>query len=103
MMWNISYYSSPLFIPFLYRRGYFVVDSISSLIKIGAGIGVVVMLSLIIRGLGRLQSPSYMKLIKAIELSKDISKQDEGKRVLRQFDYDFRYWSVDFDVKSVQR
>lgn len=88
--------------PYLYRRGYFMVDSVSTLIKIGASIGVVVMLSLIIRGLGRLQSPSYMKFIKAIELSKNISNQDETKKILRQFDYDFSYWNVDFDVKSLQ-
>lgn len=103
MMWNISFYSWPFFIPILYRRGYFIVDSISTLIKISASIGMVVMLSLLIRGLGRLQSPSYMKLMKAIELSKDINKQDESRRALQQFDYDFRYWNVDFDAHSLQR
>ncbi|XP_054733124.1 phosphatidylserine lipase ABHD16A [Anastrepha obliqua] len=102
LMWNISYYTSPLIVTFLYRRGYLVADSISSFVKFTTSIGIIVVISLCIRGFGRSQSRSYVKMIKAIELSKLANSDAEAQRAIRKFDFDFRSWQVDFDANSVQ-
>ncbi|XP_055910639.1 phosphatidylserine lipase ABHD16A [Eupeodes corollae] len=102
MMWNIGYYSSPLIVTFLYRRGYLVADSISSLAKFTTSIGIIVVLSMCMRGIGRSQSRSYNKLVKALEQARSSNNSEEAKKSLRLFDFDFKYWSVDFDVLNLQ-
>uniref|UniRef100_A0A1B0AR55 Phosphatidylserine Lipase ABHD16 N-terminal domain-containing protein n=1 Tax=Glossina palpalis gambiensis TaxID=67801 RepID=A0A1B0AR55_9MUSC len=97
LMWNISFYASPLLVTFLYRRGYFVVESISTIAKISTSIGLILMVSMIMRGMGRNQSQSYTRMIKAMELLKSPNTEEEGKRALRLFDFEFDYWKVDFD------
>ncbi|TMW51494.1 hypothetical protein DOY81_003399 [Sarcophaga bullata] len=102
LMWNIGFYTSPLLATFLYRRGYFVMDSITTLAKISTSIGLIVIISMVMRGLGRTQSASYTKMIKAMELLKSPKTEEEGKRALRLFDFEFKSWAVDFDVKTIQ-
>uniref|UniRef100_W8B679 Abhydrolase domain-containing protein 16A n=1 Tax=Ceratitis capitata TaxID=7213 RepID=W8B679_CERCA len=102
LMWNISYYTSPLIVTFLYKRGYLVTDSISSFVKFSTSIGIIVVITLCIRGFGRSQSKQYVKMIKAIEMTKISNNDEEAKRALRKFDFDFQSWQVDFDASSVQ-
>lgn len=97
-MWNISYYTSPLIITFLYRRGYFVAESITSFAKVSTGIGLLVVISLCMRGYGRSTTPSYRNFVKALELVKQNATQ---KNKLRAYDFEFKDWPVDFDVKEV--
>lgn len=99
-MWNISYYTSPLIITFLYRRGYFVAESITSFAKVSTGIGLIVMISLCMRGFGRSQARSYTKFVKALEEAKANAHNQEAKDKLRLFDFDFKAWPVDFNVND---
>lgn len=78
-------------------------DSVATLAKISTSIGIIVVISMVMRGLGRTQSASYSKMIKAMEMLKSPKTEEEGKRALRLFDYEFKSWSVDFDVKTLQR
>uniref|UniRef100_A0A1L8D930 Putative conserved plasma membrane protein n=1 Tax=Nyssomyia neivai TaxID=330878 RepID=A0A1L8D930_9DIPT len=100
MMWNIGYYTSPLIITFLYRRGYFVVESISSLAKISTGLGILVAVSLCIRGIGRSQSPSYVKFAKILNIVKNNTKNEAARKQLQEFDFDFKEWPVDWSVEE---
>lgn len=100
-MWNISYYTSPLIITFLYRRGYFVAESISSFAKVSTGIGLLVAISLCMRGIGRSSSINYTKFVKALDAAKANVTSQNAKDQLRLFDFEFSAWPVDFDVKSV--
>lgn len=100
-MWNISYYTSPLIITFLYRRGYFVVESISSMAKVSTGIGLLVVISLCMRGIGRSQTRSYAKFAKALADVKNNPGNVDAKNKLRLFDFDFSDWPVDFNVRDV--
>lgn len=99
-MWNISYYTSPLIITFLYRRGYFVAESITSCAKISTGIGLLVVISLCMRGIGRSQSKVYSKFVKALEKSKSNPNSIDAKQALRLFDFEFKDWPVDFAVNQ---
>ena len=87
---------------FLYRRGYFVAESFSSLAKLTTGFGILIVISLWMRGFGRQQSQSYVKLVKALENYKASNKSEESKKAIRLFDFDFKSWPVDFDVNDLE-
>lgn len=101
-MWNISCYTSPLIITFLYRRGYFVAESITSFAKVSTGIGLLVVISLCMRGFGRSTSSSYTNFVKALEKAKSNVTNQSLKDKLRLYDFEFKDWPVDFDVKEVE-
>lgn len=101
-MWNISYYTSPLIVTCLYRRGYFVADSITSLCRISTSLGLLVVISLCIRSFGRSQNRTYVKFMKALEAGTAKNSTEADKEALRQFDFDFNSWPVDFSVNEVQ-
>lgn len=101
LMWNIGYYTSPLIITFLYRRGYFVAESITSFAKVSTGIGLLVVISLCMRGFGRSSSPIYRNFVKALEDAKANTTSQSLKDKLRMYDFEFKDWPVDFNVKDV--
>ena len=103
MMWNISYYTSPLIITFLYRRGYFIAESITTFAKLSTGIGLLVVISLCMRGIGRSQNKCYASFFKSLEAAKINPKDGEAKRNLRLFDFEFKDWPVDYTVARVER
>lgn len=97
-MWNIGYYTSPLIATFLYRRG--VTESITSMCKISTGIGILVIISFCMRGIGRSQSKVYSKFVKALETSKANPQSIEAKRAILLFDFEFKSWPIDFTAKQ---
>lgn len=101
LFWNISYYTSPLIITFLYRRGYFVAESITSFAKVSTGIGLLVVISLCMRGFGRASTPTYKQFIKVLDQAKANITNQSIKDKLRMFDFEFKDWPIDFNVKDV--
>ncbi|XP_055611363.1 phosphatidylserine lipase ABHD16A [Uranotaenia lowii] len=105
-MWSLGYYTSPLLVTFLYRRGYFVADSVGTLAKFTTGIGLLVAVSLCMRGLGRSMNVVYVRFAECLENAKRVGKspQSEEKNIIRRYDFEFEAWPVDFTVTSgVQR
>lgn len=100
VIWNIGYYTSPLIVTFLYRRGYFVADSISTAGRISTSIGLLVFVSLCIRSLGRAQNATYMKFMRTLNTTSS-AKTAADKELLRRYDFDFKHWPVDFSVKDL--
>lgn len=101
VMWSVGYYTSPLLVTFLYRRGYLVADSIPTLAKITTSVGLIVIISLVMRGLGRKQSRSYNNMMKALVRAKASKTASDASSELRRFDIEFKAWPVDFDVKAL--
>lgn len=101
MMWNIGYYTSPLIITILYRRGYFVAESITTFAKLSTGIGLLVVISLCMRGIGRSQNRTYAKFLKALEAANTNKSDENAKAAMRLYDFEFKDWPVDFSVKEV--
>ncbi|XP_064541735.1 phosphatidylserine lipase ABHD16A [Drosophila montana] len=97
VVWSVSYYTSPLIFTFLYRRGYFVADSMPTLAKLTTSVGLIVIISLFMRGVGRRQSRAYTSMINALT----VAKVNRSSDALRRFDIDFSAWPVDFDVKAL--
>jgi len=101
VMWSVGYYTSPLLVTFLYRRGYLVTDSLPTLAKITTSVGLIVIISLVMRGLGRKQSRSYSNMMKALVRAKASKTAGDANSDLRRFDIEFNAWPVDFDVKAL--
>lgn len=70
-------------------------------LKLGSGIGVIIAITLCIRGLGRSNNVNYQRFIKCLEDAKLDPKNPDLKRKLRKFDFEFEAWPVDFDVNQV--
>lgn len=83
---------------YLYRRGYFVLENVGHFCKISTGIGIIVVLSYCIRGFGRSQSDAYRKFVTVLEESKSDYSKSENKKKLRNFDFEFNQWPVDFSM-----
>lgn len=102
VMWNIGYYTSPLIVTCMYRRGYFVADSITTLCRISTSLGLLVVISLCIRSIGRSQNQTYVKFMRALEAGTAKGSSEAEKEALRRFDFDFKSWPVDFSVTNVE-
>ncbi|KAM4642778.1 phosphatidylserine lipase ABHD16A isoform 2-T2 [Discoglossus pictus] len=97
VLWTISYYSSPLGVFYLYRKGYM---SMSRLVPLGQyGMTLLFLLAGVayLRGLGRWCNPQYIQFISILERTK-IENTDENKKRLSNYNFDFRSWPVDFYV-----
>lgn len=99
-MWNIGYYTSPIILTVLYRRGYFVLESISTLAKLTTGISMLVIISLCMRGLGRAKAPNYKRFFRTFDAAKQNPQNEELRKALREFDYEFKHWPVDWSAKQ---
>lgn len=101
LVFSLAKYGSPIITFYFYKKGYFVnAESIGQLMKISTGIGIVVLLSYCIRGFGRSQSENYRKFVKVLEEAKSNYNEEINKKKLRQFDFEFEAWPVDWSMKS---
>lgn len=62
--------------------------------KISTGIGIIVVLSYCIRGLGRSQNETYRRFVNALEAAKVNYDDPAIKKKLRSFDFEFEQWYV---------
>lgn len=95
VLWTITYYSSPLAIMYMYRKGYL---NASRLVPLGQyGITLLCVLAGIVclRGLGRWSNPHYIQFISILETTR-FENNPENKRRLSYYNFDFRRWPVDF-------
>lgn len=100
-MWSFSYYTSPILVSILYRRGYFVAESVGTFAKVTTGIGLLVAVSLCMRGLGRSMNVAYVRFAETLENAKrNSARNGEPKTALRRYDFDFSQWPIDYTVKG---
>lgn len=98
-MYNISYYTSPVLLPFLYRR----LHIITSFDKIAVGLGMIIALAYCMRGLGRERSKSYKRFFTSFQMVKANPKNEELKSVLLEYDFDFKHWPVDWSIQQLAK
>lgn len=72
-----------------------------ALAKITTSVGLIVIISLFMRGLGRKQSRSYSNMMKALVHARQAKTAGDANSELRRFDIEFKAWPVDFDVKAL--
>uniref|UniRef100_A0A182XD14 AB hydrolase-1 domain-containing protein n=1 Tax=Anopheles quadriannulatus TaxID=34691 RepID=A0A182XD14_ANOQN len=104
LMWSFSYYTSPILVSILYRRGYFVAESVGPFAKVTTGLGLLVAMSLCMRGLGRSMNTVYVRFAETLENARRSSDRcGAPKAALRRYDFDFEQWPVDYTVKGGSR
>ncbi|XP_071947809.1 phosphatidylserine lipase ABHD16A-like [Antedon mediterranea] len=93
--WSVMKYTSPFSLTYLYRNGYF---TIAGLISCGhcTGIALVILMgSIIMRGIGRSMNPDYTNFLKFLHTARN-SDLYEVRHRLQYFDYEFTHWQEDF-------
>ncbi|KAJ6652943.1 hypothetical protein lerEdw1_010301 [Lerista edwardsae] len=95
VLWSISYYSSPLAVFYLYRKGYLTMSKAvafshyaGTMLLLLAGIAC-------LRGIGRWTNPQYIQFITILEDAHRYGTP-EHKKKLAGYNFDFRSWPVDF-------
>ncbi|XP_053578062.1 phosphatidylserine lipase ABHD16A [Bombina bombina] len=95
VLWTISYYSTPLAVFYMYRKGYM---NMSRLVPLGQyGVTLLLLLAGVgfLRGVGRWTNLQYIQFINLLERTK-FENNEENKKLLSNYNFDFRSWPVDF-------
>ncbi|XP_026477392.1 protein ABHD16A [Ctenocephalides felis] len=96
IMWNISLYTSPILIGFLYKKSYLAAESFISITKFAFGLGLILAVSLCMRSVGRANNADYRSFMQTY--MKAINNYNrESKQQIRCYDFDFKKWPVDFN------
>ncbi|XP_056618269.1 phosphatidylserine lipase ABHD16A [Triplophysa dalaica] len=100
VLWSLSYYSSPLLLCYLYRKGYI---CSSKLVPFSQYVGTALVCLLgvaCLRGWGRWRNPEYLQFITVLEETRKNNTQSNKKK-LACFDFDFKHWPADFSWNEV--
>uniref|UniRef100_A0A669D1T4 Abhydrolase domain containing 16A, phospholipase n=1 Tax=Oreochromis niloticus TaxID=8128 RepID=A0A669D1T4_ORENI len=99
-LWSLSYYSSPLLLCYLYRKGFI---CSSKLVPVSQYVGTVLVCLLgvaCLRGWGRFRNTDYVQFITILEETKK-NHTPANKKKLRCYDFDFSHWPLDFSWTEV--
>ncbi|XP_041963971.1 phosphatidylserine lipase ABHD16A isoform X1 [Alosa sapidissima] len=99
-LWSLSYYSSPLLLCYLYRKGYI---CSSKLVPFSQYVGTVLVCLLgvaCLRGWGRWRNSEYVQFITILEETRK-NHIPSNKKKLASYDFDFSHWPADFNWKEV--
>ncbi|KAK7147535.1 hypothetical protein R3I94_010151 [Phoxinus phoxinus] len=100
VIWSLSYYSSPLLLCYLYRKGYICSSKLVPLSQY-VGTALVCLLGVAcLRGWGRWRNPEYIQFFSILEETRK-NHTPSNKKKLACFDFDFKNWPVDFSWKEV--
>ncbi|KAL4218880.1 Protein abhd16a [Mactra antiquata] len=86
--WSLSYWTSPLLIGILYRRGHFTSEGIVNLGKFVMYVGVMYYCAILVRGVGRCLNPDYM-IFSTILVNAQKDFNEVNRKLLAGFDYEF--------------
>ncbi|XP_046996590.1 phosphatidylserine lipase ABHD16A [Schistocerca americana] len=95
LAWNFGIYTSPIVAAILHRKGLFVVDGVLTIAKFITGLGLVLVASYFIRGIGRANNQQYIRFVRALNAAKNDYNKDT-KKALSAYDFDFYACPVDF-------
>uniref|UniRef100_A0A4W4E4C1 Phosphatidylserine Lipase ABHD16 N-terminal domain-containing protein n=1 Tax=Electrophorus electricus TaxID=8005 RepID=A0A4W4E4C1_ELEEL len=99
-LWSLSYYSSPLILCYLYRKGYICSSKLVPLSQY-VGTALVCLLGVAcLRGWGRWRNSEYLQFITILEETRK-NRTPSNKRKLASYDFDFSHWPADFSWKEV--
>ncbi|XP_060578398.1 phosphatidylserine lipase ABHD16A-like [Ruditapes philippinarum] len=88
--WSLSYWTSPLLLGILYRRGHFTAEGIVNLGKFVMYVGTLYYTAVLVRGFGRFMNPDYMTFITVLTDAQKVFNE-QNRRLLSGFDY--QYWA----------
>ncbi|XP_028835288.1 phosphatidylserine lipase ABHD16A [Denticeps clupeoides] len=98
-LWSLSYYSSPLLLCYLYRKGYI---CSSKLVPVSQYVGTALVCLLgvaFLRGWGRWRNPEYLQFVSVLHEARK-NHTPSNKKKLACYDFDFSHWPADFSWKE---
>ncbi|XP_026541220.1 protein ABHD16A isoform X1 [Notechis scutatus] len=95
VLWSISYYSSPLAVFYLYRKGYLTMPKVVAISHYAGTMLLLLAGIACLRGIGRWTNPQYIQFITILEDAHRYGTP-EHKKKLASYNFDFRSWPVDF-------
>ncbi|KAJ7985620.1 hypothetical protein DPEC_G00353960 [Dallia pectoralis] len=99
-LWSLSYYSSPILLCYLYRKGYI---CSSKLVPFSQYVGTVLVCLIgvaCLRGWGRWRNSEYQNFFSILEETRK-THTPSNKKKLACYDFDFSHWPADFSWKEV--
>ncbi|KAL7642335.1 UNVERIFIED_CONTAM: hypothetical protein RMT77_006896 [Armadillidium vulgare] len=101
VMWNIGLYTSPFIITYLYKKNYFCYMGCLSLGRFATGIGLLFVVGMIMKGLGRCVDSTYLEFLEVLKAARR-NYSIENKIRLSKYDFEFWAWPVDFNAKEAE-
>ncbi|XP_052790245.1 phosphatidylserine lipase ABHD16A-like [Mya arenaria] len=86
--WSLSYWTSPLLLGILYRRGHFTSEGIVNIGRFMMYVGVIYTTAVLVRGVGRCMNPDYMAFITVLANAQNVFNP-QNRRLLSRYDFDF--------------
>ncbi|XP_022530045.1 phosphatidylserine lipase ABHD16A [Astyanax mexicanus] len=99
-LWSLSYYSSPLILCYLYRKGYICSSKLAPYSQYVGTVLVCLLGVACLRGWGRWRNPEYLQFMTILEETRK-SHTPSNKKKLASYDFDFSHWPADFSWKEV--
>ncbi|CAH1787289.1 unnamed protein product [Owenia fusiformis] len=100
--WSLSYWTSPVLLPIMYRRGFFTREGAIYLIEYASIAGLVLCFSYWLRGLGRYNNPDYVAFVAILHNAQE-NFTLQNKALLSRYDFDFFAWPVEYSWAEGQR
>ncbi|XP_052002876.1 phosphatidylserine lipase ABHD16A-like [Xyrauchen texanus] len=100
VLWSLSYYSSPLLLGYLYRKGYICTSKFVPLSQYLGSVLICLLGVACLRGWGRWRNPEYLQFITILEETRK-NHTPSNKKKLACFDFDFKQWPADFSCKEI--
>ncbi|XP_015794634.1 protein ABHD16A [Tetranychus urticae] len=103
---SVGFYSSPILLFFLHRRGIITLspnvsvsnEYVSTVVRLGGLISIAAFVAFLSRGVSRMRNNDYVDFVSVLNRIKKMSPEEQknSKSLLHQYDFDFAYWPVDF-------
>lgn len=92
---NIGICTSPFICMYVYRKGFTVIDENKyGLLRLFGGIGCLITLAYVMRGIGRASNQVYIDFLKA--LSSPMTDKKSYLQGIRKYDFEFYAWPATF-------
>lgn len=98
---NVGFYTSPIIIAVLGKRSHISFDGLISFTKFIAAVGVILISSLWIRGMGRYYNADYRIFLNDLSAIHSNLTRD-NKRLLMRYDFDFGNWPIEWRMRDLQ-
>ncbi|XP_059055140.1 phosphatidylserine lipase ABHD16A [Achroia grisella] len=96
---NIAIYTSPFICMYIYKRGFSVIDENKiALVRFFGGIGCLLALFYVIRGMGRVYNQKYVDFVKA--LNNPTGDKESYLEGIRKFDFEFYAWPSTYNIPA---
>lgn len=99
ILYNIGFYTSPFLVLSLYRWEHFTNSSVA---KCGTGLGLLLIVALVFRGIGRRLNPTYITFMNTLARVQLNRPSMEVMRPLREYEFDFSAWPINFDWSDAE-